>query len=113
MRNDLAGLCAAWETAREPNAGAEAYRALYICAHNIRGAATSYGYPAASRLCGSLCTLLSGSQPGDNAALINLHVEACRAAVAAGPEGEGSASIADAVCDALERRVALKVSQAG
>lgn len=112
MRNDLSQLCAAWEKARQPDSDAEAYRAVYICAHNIRGAATSYGYPAASRLCGSLCSLLSASQPGENGALINLHIEACRAAVAAGPEGEGSASIADAVCEALERRVAQKLRPA-
>ncbi len=27
MRKDLAGLCQAWETARQPDAGADAYRA--------------------------------------------------------------------------------------
>ena len=113
MRNDLEKMRDAWRVAQKPEADADDYRTLYTCAHNIRGAATSYGYPAVSRLCGSLCELLSGTRPGDNSALINLHIEACRAAVAAGRQGEGSESVADAVCEALERRVALKVGNAG
>lgn len=113
MRNDLEKMRDAWRVAQKPEADADDYRTLYTCAHNIRGAATSYGYPAVSRLCGSLCELLSGTRPGENSALINLHIEACRAAVAAGPQGEGSESVADAVCEALERRVALKVGNAG
>lgn len=113
MRNDLEKMRDAWRVAQKPHATADDYRTLYTCAHNIRGAATSYGYPAVSRLCGSLCDLLGGTRPGENSALINLHIEACRAAVAAGPQGEGSESVAEAVCEALERRVALKVSSAG
>lgn len=113
MRNDLEKMRDAWRVAQKAHATADDYRTLYTCAHNIRGAATSYGYPAVSRLCGSLCDLLSGTRPGENTALINLHIEACRAAVAAGPQGEGSESVAEAVCEALERRVALKVSSAG
>lgn len=113
MRNDLEKMRDAWRVAQKPEADADDYRTLYTCAHNIRGAATSYGYPAVSRLCGSLCELLSGTRPGENSALINLHIEACRAAVAAGRQGEGSESVADAVCEALERRVALKIGNAG
>lgn len=113
MRNDLEKMRDAWRVAQKPHANADDYRTLYTCAHNIRGAASSYGYPAVSRLCGSLCDLLSGTRPGENSALINLHIEACRAAVGAGPQGEGSESVADAVCEALEKRVALKVAAAG
>ncbi|MBY9067885.1 Hpt domain-containing protein [Hyphomonas sp. WL0036] len=112
MRNDLEKMRDAWRVAQKPQASADDYRSLYTCAHNIRGAAPSYGFPAVSRLCGSLCTLLSGTRPGENAALINLHIEACRAAVAAGPQGEGSESVADAVCEALEDRVTLKLANA-
>lgn len=112
MRNDLEKMRDAWRVAQKPHANADDYRTLYTCAHNIRGAATSYGYPAVSRLCGSLCDLLGGTRPGENSALINLHIEACRAAVSAGPQGEGSESVADAVCEALEDRVALKLAAA-
>ena len=112
MRNDLEKMRDAWRVAQKPHANADDYRTLYTCAHNIRGAASSYGYPAVSRLCGSLCDLLSGTRPGENSPLINLHIEACRAAVSAGPQGEGSESVADAVCEALEKRVAMKVAAA-
>lgn len=112
MRSDLERMRDAWRLAQQPGASADDYRTLYTCAHNIRGAAPSYGYPAVSRLAGSLCTLLSGTRPGENSALINLHIEACRAAVNAGPQGEGSESVADAVCEALEDRVTLKLAAA-
>lgn len=110
MRRDLETLRAAWGQAQLPNACAEDYRRLYTAAHNITGAAPSYGFPAVARLSRSLCLLLSQTRPGENAPLINLHVEACRAAIAAGPEGDASHSVADAVCDALERRVASKLA---
>lgn len=113
MRDDLEKLRDAWTVVRADETSTDAYRALYTCAHNIRGAAASYGFPSVSRLCGSLCTLLGETKPGENGALINLHIEACRAAVATGPQGEGSESVADAVCDALERKVAEKVAAAG
>ncbi len=58
MRADLDRLKQAWEAAQAEDASPEDYRRLYTCAHDIRGVAGSYGYPAVSRLCGSLCTLL-------------------------------------------------------
>ena len=42
------------------------------------------------------------------AALINLHVQACRATGIA--DTEASDDIADAVCDALERQVTARIS---
>jgi HPt (histidine-containing phosphotransfer) domain-containing protein len=113
MRRDLETLRATWTDAQKPEATPEEYRRLYTAAHNITGAAPSYGFPAVARLSRSLCLLLSQTAPGENAPLINLHVEACRAAIAAGPEGDASHSVADAVCDALERRVNLKLAAAG
>ncbi|MFN7164788.1 MAG: Hpt domain-containing protein [Hyphomonas sp.] len=110
MRRDLESLRDTWADAQKPGASAEDYRRLYTAAHNITGAAPSYGFPAVARLSKSLCLLLSQTRPGENAPLINLHVEACRAAIAAGPEGDASHSVADAVCDALERRVATRLA---
>ena len=110
MRGDLDELVRTWTLAREPDATAEHYRAVFTAAHNIKGAANSYGYPAIARLCGSLSRLLSDTRPGENAALINLHVEACRAAFNSIGQGSDGQSIADAVCEALEERVALKVA---
>lgn len=110
MRRDLETLRGTWAKAQQPEGMAEDYRRLYTAAHNITGAAPSYGFPAVARLSKSLCLLLSQTRPGENAPLINLHVEACRAAIAAGPEGDASHSVADAVCDALERRVATRLA---
>ena len=110
MRRDLESLRATWADAQQPEATAEDYRRLYTAAHNITGAAPSYGFPAVARLSKSLCLLLSQTRPGENTPLINLHVEACRAAIAAGPEGDASHSVADAVCEALERRVATRLA---
>ncbi len=112
MKMDLDKLVSAWVSAKADDATEEDYNALYTCSHNIRGAATSYGYPAISRLCGSLCTLLNDTEPGENTALINLHVEACRAAHTSIGRGEAAQSVADAVCDALEKRVAVKTGTA-
>jgi hypothetical protein len=113
MRRDLEALRATWADVQQAGASADDYRRLYTAAHNITGAAPSYGFPAVSRLSQSLCLLLSRTGPGENGPLINLHVEACRAAIAAGAQGEASHSVADAVCDALERRVNAKLAAAG
>ena len=110
MRADLDQLVDAWSEARKPGATAEQYRAIFTAAHNIKGAANSYGYPAIARLCGSLSQLLSETCPGENSALINLHVEACRAAFNSIGQGNDGQSVADAVCEALEERVALKLA---
>lgn len=110
MRMDLDQLIAAWEVAQKPDASAEQYRAVFTAAHNIKGAANSYGYPAIARLCGSLSRLLTETRPGENAALINLHVEACRAAFNSIGQGSDGQTVADAVCEALEERVAQKLA---
>lgn len=108
MSADLDNLVAAWSAANVADATPEDYRAVFMAAHNIHGVAGCYGYPAIARLCGSLSTLLSDTHPGENAALINLHVDACRAAFIGVGKGDGSLAVADAVCDALEQSVAAK-----
>lgn len=112
MRTDLEQLVESWRVAQQPGATAEDYRAVFTAAHNIKGAANSYGYPAIARLCGSLSRLLSETRPGENSALINLHVEACRAAFKSIGQGSDGQSVADAVCEALEERVAVKLASA-
>ena len=111
MRTDLEHLVGAWQRAKA-DSNPEHYRGVFTAAHNIRGAANAYGYPAISRLCGSLSRLLTETRPGENTALINLHVEACRAAFNSIGQGSDGQSVADAVCEALEERVALKVANA-
>lgn len=111
MRADIEKLCAAWAEAQADDAPAEAHRAVYTCAHNIHGAAGSYGYTAIGRICGSLCTLLTATPPGENQALIELHIGACRAVLSGGPESTAGSATADAVCAGLERGVAKKVTR--
>lgn len=110
MEKDLSRLTAAWDIAQNDGASVADLNALETCAHNIRGVATSYGYPAISRLCGSLCALLAETSPGESTALINLHVEACKAAYASIRQGGAQDHVADAVCDALEHRVAARTA---
>lgn len=110
MKGDLDKLMAAWIVASGPDATPADYQALFMAAHDIHGAAVSYGYPAVSRLCGSLGTLLGNTRPGENSALINLHVEACRAAFKAENPADGGEEIANAVCSALEDKVAYYTS---
>ena len=111
MRTDLEHLVEAWDLARQPGATPDRYRAVFTAAHNIKGAANAYGYPAIARLCGSLSRLLTETRPGENAALINLHVEACRAAFSSAEQGSDSQPIAEAVCEALEEQVAGKLAK--
>ena len=74
--------------------------------HNLKGMATTYGHPAVSRLASSLCTLLESGRANDQHALINLHVEACRAAYLEGKaSNEGADQVAQSVCVALETQV--------
>ncbi|MCA8902532.1 MAG: Hpt domain-containing protein [Hyphomonas sp.] len=110
MRMDLDTLADAWKAAQGADAGPDKYRAVFTAAHNIKGAANSYGYPSIARLAASLSDLLGATAPGENAALINIHIEACRAAFNSVGEGKAAKEIADAVCEALEQRVALKIA---
>ncbi len=112
MQSDLTELYSAWQIAQQPDATPDDYRAVFTVAHNIKGAANAYGYPAIARLGGSLSRLLLDTRPGENSALINLHVEACRAAFKSIGQGSDGQSIAEAVCEALEDRVEKKVAQA-
>ncbi|MHA7900659.1 MAG: hypothetical protein ACX94B_12405 [Henriciella sp.] len=72
--------------------------------HNLHGASGAYGGGALTRLSGSLHILVSGVEDfQDDAALINLHVQACRAT--AMTSGDAAEDVADAVCEALEKQV--------
>ncbi|MEL7481327.1 MAG: Hpt domain-containing protein [Pseudomonadota bacterium] len=79
---------------------------LVLVAHDLKGMATLYGYPTVSRLADSLCTLIETRADPADFPLINLHVEACRAAVNKGQEPTQSEAISQSVCVALESQVA-------
>ncbi len=57
---------------------------LFRAAHDLRGEASTFGYPLIGEVCGSLCHLIDASPDGRflPAALIAQHVQAVRAMVA-------------------------------
>ncbi|MEM7767066.1 MAG: hypothetical protein AAF253_06220 [Pseudomonadota bacterium] len=110
LGEDLLKLRAAAADFLADGAGETERRHLFLVAHNMRGAAGGYGYPVIERITGSLCLLLEHDHDFAGAdALINLHVEACRAA--ANHRGaQASLDLADAVCTALEDQVSARLT---
>ena len=103
-QNDLDLLQTTWQACCDTPEDEDSIAEFRSALHNLHGASGAYGGGALTRLSGSLQELVSGV--GDlqtNAALVNLHVQACRAAAF----GDGSAAddVADAVCQALEDQV--------
>ena len=108
-QSDLDLLQMTWEGCCQDPASEEASTAFRSALHNLHGASGAYGGGALTRLSGSLHMLVSGVEDlQDEAALINLHVQACRATAIAG--SDGADDISDAVCDALEKQVTARMS---
>lgn len=110
-QSDLDLLQLTWEgCCQDPNSE-DANTAFRTALHNLHGASGAYGGGALTRLSGSLHMLVSGVEDLQaEAALINLHVQACRATGIA--DTDASDEIADAVCDALEKQVTTRISEA-
>ena len=104
-QNDLDALRKAWDEARNHADLSDHLNEVLRTAHNLTGMAKTYGHPAMARITASLCTLLKSGQVSHQHALINLHVEACRAAYFEGVKTEGSDTVAQSVCVALETQV--------
>ncbi len=89
MEEAARGLGEARDTVREKGTGAGRAAALHRAAHDIRGQATTLGFPLASRVGASLCRLLEDCHPdaihgGHLTPLIDQHVDAVRAIVREG-----------------------------
>lgn len=92
----------------EPNEPARR-RALFLCAHNLRGAAEPLGNPHVARIAGSLCRLIEASGSGQrDLNLAELHVRAIGAAA----NGEEGSEVSSSVCVALEDSVRNRSSSA-
>lgn len=104
-RSDLEHLSVAWENVRHLENITGQLAHVQRCAHNLKGMASTYGHPAISRLSASLCQLLDSPNASQQHALINLHIEACRAAYLEGNVNQGGNAIAQSVCVALEAQV--------
>ena len=73
----------AWASARDLSNREEQLSSLYTRAHDLKGLASTYGYPIISRFANSLCRLIATPTSREIApkALIDAHVKACRTAV--------------------------------
>lgn len=105
LKTDLSRLAEGWVYAQNTPDDPDRFEALRRAAHDLKGMATTYGHPAISRLAGSLSTLLVHGPDAPNAPLVNLHVEACRAAYIEGRSTKSADTIATSVCAALEAQV--------
>lgn len=103
MDRDLQALSLAWDVFSE-DPSRQHWQELAKTTHNLHGASGAYGGGALTRLTENLQRILIDHiRAADNRALINLHVQACKA-WAIGNE-EARTTLADAVCDSLERQV--------
>jgi chemotaxis protein histidine kinase CheA len=77
-------LTTAWQATVDQGLDPYTIDQLYRAAHDLRGEASTFGYPLIGDVCGSLCHLLDASPDGRflPAALIAQHVQAVRAMVA-------------------------------
>lgn len=110
-QSDLAALNGAWAEARVHDDMAGHLNEVRRIAHNLKGIAATYGHPAMSRLASSLCMLLESDRAHNQHALINLHVEACRAAYIEGKSTEAGDQVAQSVCVALETQVKRTIGE--
>ena len=108
-QSDLDLLQMTWEGCCHEPESEEASTAFRSALHNLHGASGAYGGGALTRLSGSLHVLVSGVEALQaEAALINLHVQACRATAIT--DSDVADDVADAVCDALEKQVTARMS---
>ncbi len=108
LKADLKQLSTTWTALLETPEADETRVSFEQAVHNLHGASGAYGGGPLTRLTSSLTTLLNKSQDtASDAALINLHVQACRAASMG--SAKERAEIANAVCDALEVQVEIAV----
>jgi len=99
---DLQRLFAGWDALEADMTDREAARTLYCAAHDLSGLAETYGAPSIARLNRSLCRLLMRGNASEDAAIIKLHIEACRIAH---KQGGGADEVTQSVCAALEAQV--------
>lgn len=105
-QNDLDLLQMTWQACCEDPENEECGTAFRNALHNLHGASGAYGGGALTRLTGSLHQLVSGVETlAQEAPLINLHVQACRATSFGGSADD----VADAVCEALEYQVGVRL----
>lgn len=105
-QNDLDLLQMTWQSFCDNPEDEDTGTAFRNALHNLHGASGAYGGGALTRLTGSLHQLVSGVEDLQvEASLINLHVQACRAT----SFGDSADNVANAVCEALEYQVGMRL----
>lgn len=103
LERDLDALGQTWQAFNE-DPSRQHWKDFYQAAHNMHGASGAYGGGALTRMTENLQRLLTNQVSAiEHKALVNLHVQACKA-WAFGSE-DARTTLADAVCEALEVQV--------
>ena len=116
MNNEIKVLEAARDIVRNQGLVDETRAALFRAAHDVKGEASTFGYPLAGRIATSLCRLIDdieahGAIP---LPLVDQHVDAIRAIVREDVKGDGD-TVSRMVAERLEeapRQVVAKVNKA-
>jgi len=76
----------------DPDANKEAVTRIYTLAHDLRGQAATFDLPVVTEIGNSLCRYIESSPGIDSrdALVVELHVDAMRAAVAENGSGDGA-----------------------
>jgi len=84
LQEEVASLTVAWQKTVDEGLDPVTIDELFRAAHDLRGEASTFGYPLVGEVCGSLCLLLDAAPDGRflPAALVAQHVQAVRAMVA-------------------------------
>jgi chemotaxis protein histidine kinase CheA len=83
MSEETQRLAELWSAADLTDYEAETREALYRAAHDIKGQATTLGFPVAGRIAASLCRLLDGVEAAERLPrdLVRQHVQSVRAII--------------------------------
>lgn len=89
MADEARQLSAARDAAKAASFSDEPLTGLFQAAHNLKGQATTLGYPFADEICASLCRLIDKTADRSRLPeiLIDQHVDAVRALVKEGAKG--------------------------
>ena len=114
MANEAATLASAWSDIQENGMNEENCATLFRAAHDIKGQASTLGYPLVGAVAGSLCHLIEHVPATDlPATLISQHVDAVRAMVAETAQKEENPTaraLVDRLADVTEDFIAQRAS---
>lgn len=112
LRRDVLRLITGWTALRENMSDLADFKKVRLAVHDLKGMAGNYGYPVIAKLAHSLDALLKTDQWDQNAKLIDLHIDACRAAANNAPTSDEEIDdVSNAVCEALATQVSQLTAQ--